>query len=92
MYACLKRGRGDLLRQPDRAQGLVIVMSDGMSETPAGATPPCSAQGRRDPGDRDRVRRRRRPRPAQEVAEATGGAFVQQDDLVAALRQAAGYK
>jgi Ca-activated chloride channel family protein len=27
-----------------------------------------------------------------EVAAATGGAFVQQNDLVAALRQAAGYK
>jgi Ca-activated chloride channel family protein len=32
------------------------------------------------------------PRQLKEVATATGGTFVQQNDLVAALRQAAGYK
>jgi Ca-activated chloride channel family protein len=32
------------------------------------------------------------PAQLQEVATATGGTFVQQNDLVAALRQAAGFK
>jgi Ca-activated chloride channel family protein len=32
------------------------------------------------------------PSQLKEVASGTGGAFVQQNDLVAALRQAAGYK
>jgi Ca-activated chloride channel family protein len=32
------------------------------------------------------------PDQLKEVANATGGAFFQQNDLVAALRQAAGYK
>ncbi|MBB5867935.1 Ca-activated chloride channel family protein [Allocatelliglobosispora scoriae] len=93
MYACLLRAAEELGKEDSaKRKRLVIVMSDGQSESrdhdaavaalgALGVPVIAIAFG----SDAD-------PRQLQEVATATGGAFVQQNDLVAALRQAAGYK
>ncbi|TDC01777.1 VWA domain-containing protein [Micromonospora fluostatini] len=93
MYACLRRAASDLsrLQAADRRR-LVVLMTDGRSTgqnrdaavaalTAVDVPVIAIAFGR----DVDAAQLR-------EVATATGGAYVQQDDLVAALRQAAGYK
>ncbi|MDG4797068.1 vWA domain-containing protein [Micromonospora sp. WMMD1082] len=93
MYACLQRAAAELSRpQPADRRRLVVLMTDGQSEsadrggavaalTSLGVPVVAIAFGR----DVDAAQLR-------EVATATGGAYVQQDDLVSALRQAAGYK
>ncbi|SCG39476.1 vWA domain-containing protein [Micromonospora inositola] len=93
MYACLLRAADELARpQADDRKRLVVLMTDGQSKsrrrgealsalTAAGVPVVAIAFGR----DAD-------PRQLKEVAEATHGTFVRQDDLVAALRQAAGYR
>jgi Ca-activated chloride channel homolog len=93
MYACLRRAASDLMRVPTRERKrLVILMTDGVSEEDdrgpvldalraAGAPVVAIAFGSEI--DESQLR---------EVAEATGGAYFVQDDLVAALRQATGYK
>lgn len=93
MYACLLRATAELTgqRNGDRKR-LVVLMTDGQSSArqrgealdalrSAGVPVVAIAFGR----DAD-------PRQLEEVAKATNGTFVRQDDLVAALRQAAGYK
>ncbi|MDM4719325.1 vWA domain-containing protein [Micromonospora sp. WMMA1363] len=93
MYACLDEAARALAGTPvgDRKR-LVVLMTDGQSSTkdrrPAldalrstGAPVVAIAFGR----DAD-------PRQLEEVATATNGTAVRQDDLVAALRQAAGYR
>jgi Ca-activated chloride channel homolog len=94
MYACLNAAAQELGKVTDSSRKrLIIVMSDGKSDTG---------------GDRDTALNSIRalgvpvvsiafgndadPDQLKEVAAATGGTFVQQNDLVAALRQAAGYK
>ncbi|MFJ8577295.1 VWA domain-containing protein [Micromonospora sp. NPDC093277] len=93
MYACLIRAADELARpQHGDRKRLVVLMTDGQSDTrrhdpavaalrSAGVPVVAIAFGR----DAD-------PTQLKEVAEATNGTFVRQDDLVAALRQAAGYK
>jgi Ca-activated chloride channel family protein len=93
MYGCLLRAAGELARpQPDDRKRLVVLMTDGQSDSglrrralaalrAAGVPVVAIAFGR----DAD-------PTQLREVADATTGSFVRQDDLVAALRQAAGYK
>jgi Ca-activated chloride channel family protein len=93
MYTCLKRAAEELRKQqPNDRKRLVVLMTDGQSSstdrqaalsglTALGVPVIAIAFGR----DAD-------PSQLKEVASATSGAFVQQDDLVAALRQAAGYK
>ncbi|MFC4148074.1 vWA domain-containing protein [Micromonospora mangrovi] len=93
MYACLLRAADELGRpQPGDRKRLVVLMTDGQSDTTergralaalraAGVPVVAIAFG----SDAD-------PRQLKEVADATSGSFVRQDDLVAALRQAAGYK
>jgi len=94
MYACLREAAAELGKVTDSARKrLIIVMSDGKSDTggdrraaldaiKALGVPVISIAFGSD-ADPDQLK---------EVAAATGGAFVQQNDLVAALRQAAGYK
>jgi Ca-activated chloride channel family protein len=93
MYACLRKAADELRKPQDRdRKRLVVLMTDGKSEqderAPAlqalntlGVPVIAIAFG----SDAD-------PTQLKEVSAATGGAFVQQNDLVAALRQAAGYK
>lgn len=92
IYACLDSAVDQLQGGKPGVKQLVVVMSDGQSED----------------SDRDQVLARvtqskvpvitiafgKDADPAQlkQVAEASGGAFVQKDDMVAALREAAGYK
>ena len=92
MYACLSAPRRRCAAVGPTASGLIIVMSDGQSEARRArrAMPALKALGVPviaiafgDGAD---------PAQLREVADATGGAFFQQADLVAALRQAAGYK
>ncbi|MEV4624835.1 VWA domain-containing protein [Micromonospora sp. NPDC049523] len=93
LYGCLLRAAAQLTDSSlgDRKR-LVVLMTDGKS-----------SQGER-PAALDALRRAGVPvvaiafgkdaDPSQltEVAQATSGAFFEQNDLVAALRQAAGYK
>ena len=93
MYGCLTMAGNELAARPaDGRKRLVVVMTDGLSERVdvggaidavrrAGAPVVAIAFG----GDAD-------PGQLKEVADATGGAYFQQEDLVSALRQAAGYK
>lgn len=93
MYACLAEAARVLGTDSDpNRKRLVILMTDGKSDTNGskGAVDSVRALGvpviaiafgtDADPGQ------------LKEVANGTGGTFVQQNDLVAALRQAAGYK
>lgn len=88
MYRCLAEAIGTL--EDDQRKRLIVLMSDGRSEGDStGAVEAARRVG--IPviaiafGDADEAQLRA-------VAEATGGAFVQSDDLVKALREAAGYK
>ncbi|WP_256092192.1 vWA domain-containing protein [Micromonospora haikouensis] len=93
MYACLLRATEELTgRHNGDRKRLLVLMTDGQSNTRqrdealdalqrAGVPVVAIAFGR----DAD-------PRQLEEVAKAANGTFVRQDDLVAALRQAAGYK
>ncbi|GIF98647.1 vWA domain-containing protein [Catellatospora citrea] len=93
MYACLKQAVSALTASKSTTRkSLVIVMSDGMSEDAEQAEAVAALKAAGVPvvaiafgDDAD-------PGQLKQVAEATGGAFVQQNDLVAALRTAAGYK
>lgn len=92
MYACLDRAATDLANEKPGVKKLIVVMSDGQSGS----------------GDKDRVLPRVKaagapvitiafgndadPGQLKEVAQMTNGAFVQKSDMVAALREAAGYK
>jgi Ca-activated chloride channel homolog len=93
MYGCLLRAANDLRapQTPDRKK-LVILMTDGVSDVgqrdaaiaalkPLGVPVVAIAFG--SDVDENQLR---------DVATSTGGAFFAQKDLVAALRQAAGYK
>jgi Ca-activated chloride channel family protein len=92
MYSCLTMAAAELRQPiPDRKR-LVILMSDGKSNeddrdsairTLRSAGVPTIAIAFGDEVDERQLR---------EVASATGGTFFAQPDLVAALRQAAGYK
>ncbi|MEU5942413.1 vWA domain-containing protein [Micromonospora sp. NPDC047548] len=93
MYACLQRAAQDLGRaQPGDRKRLVVLMTDGQSgaRDRDGALTALKAAG--VPVVAIAFGRDADPRQLQEVAAATNGTFVRQDDLVAALRQAAGYK
>lgn len=92
MYSCLSRAADAMRSTAPGLKKMVVVMSDGKS----------------DDDDRDATIARLTqldvpvitiafgsgadPDQLKEVARATGGAFVQKNDMVAALREAAGYK
>lgn len=88
MYRCLSDAVGDL--SGDERKKLIVLMSDGQS---AGSDNGLAARAKRlgAPivaiafGDAD-------PDQLRPLAEGSGGAFVESDDLVKALREAAGYK
>jgi Ca-activated chloride channel family protein len=93
MYACLTEAAKEL-RQPQNAdrKRLVVLMTDGMSERDGREAALQALKDARVPvvaiafgSDAD-------PEQLKEVATATSGAYFQQQDLVSALRQAAGYK
>lgn len=92
MYACLQTAVAELRGQPANRKRLIVVMSDGRSGTGERAEVVAALQELQVPvvaiafGDSADAGQLR------EVADATGGAFFQQGDLVAALRQAAGFK
>ncbi|WP_233513712.1 vWA domain-containing protein [Micromonospora craterilacus] len=93
MYACLQRAATDLRGpQPGDRRRLVVLMTDGRSESDdrGGAVSALKAMG--VPVIAIAFGRDVDAAQLRDVAAATGGAYVQQDDLVAALRQAAGYK
>ncbi|MEL4505178.1 vWA domain-containing protein [Luteococcus sp. H138] len=92
MYACLFRAASALQGTDAKHKKLVVVMSDGQSENSqhdvamaaikkTGAPVVTIAFG----SDAD-------PNQMQEVATSTNGSFVQKDNMVAALREAAGYR
>jgi Ca-activated chloride channel family protein len=93
MYACLAAAARVLggAADPSRKR-LIILMTDGQSDTGDRASTLEKLRAAGVPvigiafgADAD-------PAQLKEVAAATGGAFVQQNDMVAALRQAAGYR
>lgn len=93
MYSCLQAAATEFGKETDKSRKkLVVVMSDGQSDnsqrdaaiaaiTSTGAPVITIAFG--DGAD---------PSQLQEVAEKTNGAFVQRNDMVSALREAAGYR
>lgn len=92
MYSCLGRAADALAGTDAKHKKLVVVMSDGQSESAqhdqamaaikqTGAPVVTIAFGK--DADPDQLR---------EVAESTNGSFVQKDNMVAALREAAGYR
>ncbi|WP_432971210.1 vWA domain-containing protein [Dactylosporangium sp. CA-233914] len=93
MYTCLKRA-GDELAKPQTGdrKGLVVLMTDGQSETGERDAALSALKTAGVPVVAIAFGSDAKPSQLKEVASATGGAFVQQNDLVAALRQAAGYK
>ncbi len=88
MYACLSDATTAL--SGDQRKKLIVLMSDGRSTgdeqggleraRSAGIPIVAIAFGDADPGQ------------LQPLAEASGGAYVESSDLVAALREAAGYR
>jgi hypothetical protein len=93
MYACLQRAADEIGRpDPNGRRRLIVVMSDGKSSQNEHDQTLHALRETRVPvisiafgSDAD-------PDQLKEVSGATGGAYFQQDDLVSALRQAAGYK
>ncbi|MCW3840916.1 VWA domain-containing protein [Micromonospora yasonensis] len=93
MYACLLRAADDLAApQADDRKRLVVLMTDGQSETGRRVQALAALRAANVPVVAIAFGRDADPRQLKEVATATHGTFVRQDDLVAALRQAAGYK
>ncbi|MEN3615598.1 vWA domain-containing protein [Plantactinospora sp. ZYX-F-223] len=93
MYTCLRRAVEELGRpQPNDRRRLVVLMTDGQSDTRYRESAMSGLKASGVPVIAIAFGRDADPGQLKEVASATGGAFVQQDDLVAALRQAAGYK
>jgi Ca-activated chloride channel family protein len=90
MYACLAQAASSLAGTSRK--GLIILMTDGKSDTGgrSGAVQAINALG--IPVIAIAFGKDADPDQLKEVANATHGAFFQQNDLVAALRQAAGYK
>ncbi|MFG3685599.1 VWA domain-containing protein [Micromonospora sp. NPDC047740] len=93
MYACLLRAADELARpQPDDRKRLVVLMTDGQSDSKRRGKALAALRSAGVPVVAIAFGRGADPTQLQEVADATNGTFVRQDDLVAALRQAAGYK
>jgi Ca-activated chloride channel family protein len=93
MYACLARAATALGQAPDpQRKRLIIVMSDGQSERGQATTALAAVKQLNVPIVAIAFGDGADPAQLREVADATGGTFVQQNDLVASLRQAAGYK
>lgn len=93
MYACLTRA-ADQLDEPalGTRKRLVVLMTDGRSSQTERAVALDALRAAKVPVVAIAFGRDADPSQLKEVAQATGGAFFEQDDLVAALRQAAGYK
>ncbi|MFY1636020.1 vWA domain-containing protein [Solwaraspora sp. WMMB335] len=93
MYTCLNQAADELAKpQTDNRKGLVVLMTDGQSETGQRDSALAALQRADVPVVAIAFGSNADPSQLEEVAAATAGAFVQQTDLVAALRQAAGYK
>jgi Ca-activated chloride channel family protein len=93
MYACLKSATDELSKpQPGDRKRLIVLMSDGQSATGDRAAGVSAVRNAGVPIVSIAFGKDADPSQLQEVASASGGAFFQQNDLVAALRQAAGYK
>jgi len=90
MYACLSQVATAL--KGTQLKGLIIVMSDGKSDTGGRQAAVKAINDLGIPIVAIAFGKDADPDQLKEVANATGGAFFQQNDLVAALRQAAGYK
>jgi Ca-activated chloride channel homolog len=93
MYNCLNGAVQELnkAQQTDRKR-LVILMTDGQSDQNNRTAVVQSLKDAQIPVIAIAFGKDADPTQLKEVTTATGGAFFQQDDLVAALRQAAGYK
>lgn len=93
MYACLAEAAKVLGadRDPSRKR-LVILMTDGKSDTDGSDRAVEAIRALGVPVIAIAFGTDADPDQLKEVANGTGGTFVQQNDLVAALRQAAGYK
>jgi uncharacterized protein YegL len=93
MYTCLKRAADELAKpQADDRKSLIVLMTDGQSETKERDAALAGLKAAGVPVIAIAFGTDADPSQLKEVASSTGGAFVQQSDLVAALRQAAGYK
>src|SRR5262249_46281685 len=90
MYACLLRAVAELRKpQPGERKRLIVLMTDGMSEQGQQRAALNALKDLRVPVVAIAFGKDADPSQLKEVSTATGGAFFQQNDLVAALRQAA---
>jgi Ca-activated chloride channel homolog len=93
MYGCLGQAATALAAAKDNGRkALIILMTDGKSETGGRSSAVKAVNNLGVPVIAIAFGKDADPDQLKEVAEATRGAFFQQNDLVAALRQAAGYK
>jgi Ca-activated chloride channel family protein len=93
MYSCLSQAAQALSADTDpNRKRLVILMTDGKSDTNGSKKAVDSVRALGVPVIAIAFGKDADPDQLKEVANGTGGTFVQQNDLVAALRQAAGYK
>jgi Ca-activated chloride channel homolog len=93
MYACLRGAVSTLAGDTDATRKkLVILMTDGKSDTNGSKQAVDAVRALGVPVIAIAFGTDADPDQLKEVASGTGGTFVQQNDLVAALRQAAGYK
>jgi Ca-activated chloride channel family protein len=92
MYGCLLRATEQIGPSRPGRKRLVVLMSDGQSEDAERRAAVQAVQRSGVPVVAIAFGNDADPAQLQEVATATGGTFVQQNDLVAALRQAAGFK
>jgi hypothetical protein len=76
----------------DGRKRLVVLMTDGQSESGDRTAAMAALKTAGVPVIAIAFGRDADPKQLTEVAAATGGAFVRQDDMVTALRQAAAYK
>jgi Ca-activated chloride channel family protein len=93
MYGCLLRAAAQLgdPKLGDRKR-LVVLMTDGKSSQGERTTALDALRAASVPVIAIAFGKDADPTQLTEVAQATSGAFFKQNDLVAALRQAAGYK
>jgi Ca-activated chloride channel homolog len=93
MYSCLSDAAQVLGKDTDpNRKRLVILMTDGKSDTNGANEAVDAVKALGVPVIAIAFGKDADPDQLKEVANGTGGTFVQQNDLVAALRQAAGYK
>ncbi|MGO4955980.1 vWA domain-containing protein [Luteococcus sp. Sow4_B9] len=92
IYSCLDLAASQLGSSSGKGKQLIVVMSDGMSGTGKRDQALAKLDQAKVPVITIAFGKDADPNQLKELAQRSGGAFVQKNDMVAALREAAGYK